>query len=67
MTNTDFTTGDKVQYTNRKGTTMNGVVLEVLPPEMAEVYGEHLVIVEFLDGPAQGVEKRMKPADLVRA
>lgn len=59
-----ITTGQTVKYTNRKGTEMTGTVLDVLP---AEVFGQELAVVEFIDGPAKGMQKRMKPADLVPA
>ena len=61
MTNTEITPGAKVTYTNRKGTTMTGDVIEILP---AEVYGEKLAVVIWLDGPAKGMDQRKKLTEL---
>lgn len=62
MTNTEITTGDKVTYTNRKGTVITGTVTHVHP---AEVYARPTVIVEMHDGPMAGEEKNFAVKDLV--
>jgi hypothetical protein len=56
-----ITAGQTVQYTNRKGTVMTGEVVEVLP---AEVFGEPLAVVVWLDGPAKGMDQRKKLTEL---
>lgn len=53
--------GDKVTYTNRKGDTMTGDVLHILP---AEMYGQPIAVVIWLDGPGKGLEQRKKLSEL---
>lgn len=58
---TTITAGAKVTYTNRKGTTMTGDVIDILA---AEVFGEELAVVIWLDGPGKGMDQRKKLTEL---
>ena len=53
--------GTRVRYVNRKGTAMTGEVVEILP---AEMFGEPLAVVVWLDGPGKGLDQRKKLTDL---
>lgn len=62
MTNTKITTGTKVTYTNRKGTVLPAIVLEVLP---TEVFGQPVAVIEYTGGHVVGVQQRKPLTDLV--
>lgn len=53
--------GQTVTYTNRKGDVFTATVVEILS---AEVFGTPRAVVEFLDGPLKGGQKRFKLDEL---
>ena len=44
-----------MQYTNRKGDTYTGKIVVLIP---AEVFGAPRAVLEFIDGPLRGGQKR---------